>query len=267
MSNLAARVIVGLIFAPAILVLLYVVNPLGFFLLALVASVIASSELFAMTSPQDRIGQIFGGALTATVNASLYFAHGDARILTTLLVAVPLLGVLFPLLRLGDLKTAALRSATFAFAPFYCGAPLAFLSILRRDVHPGFVVLALMIAWFGDTGGYFAGRFLGNRKLYQAVSPKKTIEGAIGGLGGSVLGALSASLFYLHGRLPVSHAIPLAIVGGVLGQGGDLAESLLKRSTGVKDSGGLLPGHGGILDRIDALLFTASTVYLYTLWI
>jgi phosphatidate cytidylyltransferase len=93
------------------------------------------------------------------------------------------------------------------------------------------------------------------------------IAGAIGGLAGSALGALLASLWYLKGRIPVEHAVPLAIVGGALGQAGDLAESLLKRSVGVKDSGGILPGHGGILDRVDALIFTSSTVFLYLLWV
>jgi phosphatidate cytidylyltransferase len=123
-----------------------------------------------------------------------------------------------------------------------------------------------MLSWFSDTGGYFAGRFLGKSKLYEAVSPKKTRAGAVGGLLGSVLGAVWASLHFLKGKFPLEHAIPLAIVAGALGQAGDLAESLLKRSVGVKDSGGILPGHGGILDRIDALMFTAASVFLYLLW-
>jgi phosphatidate cytidylyltransferase len=122
-----------------------------------------------------------------------------------------------------------------------------------------------MLAWFGDTGGYFAGRFLGKHKLYPAVSPKKTVEGSLGGLAGSVVGALWASFGYLP-SLPVAHAVPLAIVAGALGQAGDLGESLIKRSTGVKDSGQIVPGHGGILDRVDALIVTSSVVFLYTLW-
>jgi phosphatidate cytidylyltransferase len=79
--------------------------------------------------------------------------------------------------------------------------------------------------------------------------------------------ALLGSFWFLRGALPVSHAVPLAIVAGVLGQAGDLAESLLKRSTGIKDSGDVVPGHGGVLDRVDALLLTTVVVFLYTQWI
>jgi phosphatidate cytidylyltransferase len=97
------------------------------------------------------------------------------------------------------------------------------------------------------------------------VSPNKTVEGAVGGLVGSVAGALAASLGFLR-AVPLSHSIPLAILAGVLGQAGDLGESLIKRSTGVKDSGAIVPGHGGILDRVDALLMASITVYMYALW-
>ncbi len=266
MSNLAARVLVAVVAVPAILALLYVVPPIGFYILTLAAAIIASLELFGMVAPNDKPSQWIGTLLTVGVSTAVWFAGKDPRTWMTLAIAIPLVGILMPLIRLGDIPSAGLRSATFAFGPLYCAIPLALLAILRRDFDPGFVVLSLMLSWFGDTGGYFAGRFLGKAKLYEAVSPKKTRAGAIGGLLGSVLGAVWASLHFLKGRLPIEHAIPLAIVAGALGQAGDLAESLLKRSVGVKDSGGILPGHGGILDRIDALMFNASTVFLYLLW-
>jgi phosphatidate cytidylyltransferase len=97
------------------------------------------------------------------------------------------------------------------------------------------------------------------------VSPKKTVEGFFGSLLGACAGALLAHFWYLP-TLPLTHAIPLAVVAGGLGQLGDLVESLIKRSTGIKDSGWIVPGHGGILDRIDALLIVSPLVYLYTLW-
>lgn len=266
MSNLTARVLVAIVAVPAILALLYVVPPIGFYLLTLAAAIVAALELFAMVAPNDKASQWIGTLITVGVSTALWFSNGDPRVWTTIAIAVPLIGVLVPLARLGDIPSAGLRSATFAFGPLYCAIPLTLLAFLRKSYDPGFVVLALMLSWFGDTGGYFAGRFLGKTKLYEAVSPKKTRAGAVGGLLGSVLGAVWASLHFLKGRLPLEHAVPLAIVAGALGQAGDLAESLLKRSVGVKDSGGILPGHGGILDRIDALMFTAASVFLYLLW-
>jgi phosphatidate cytidylyltransferase len=182
-------------------------------------------------------------------------------------LAVPLLSQLLVLWRLGEIPTAALRVTTTTFGTIWLGVGMAAMAVLRRDAGtdgPGFVVLALMLSWLSDTGAYFAGRFLGKAKLYPAVSPKKTRAGAFGGLGGAIVGALLAHFFYLK-SLPLVDGLVLAVVAGAVGQAGDLGESLLKRSFGVKDSGGIVPGHGGILDRIDAVLFIAPYTYLYLL--
>src|SRR5205814_7971193 len=123
--------------------------------------------------------------------------------------------------------------------PFYVGGLLATIALLRRDLGgtgPHFVLFTLMVAWLGDTGGYFAGRYLGRTKLYEAVSPKKTREGFAGSLAGAVCGALLAHFWYLP-SLPLASGIALALFAGALGQFGDLVESLLMRSTGIKDSG------------------------------
>ena len=125
------------------------------------------------------------------------------------------------------------------------------------------MLLVLIVAWLADTGGYFAGRFLGKAKLYEAVSPKKTWAGAYGGIAGSVVGVIALKLVHAS-WLDVGRRLAIAVPGGILGQLGDLAESLIKRSVGVKDSGALFPGHGGILDRIDAVLFIAPYVYGYS---
>ena len=178
--------------------------------------------------------------------------------------------MLVVLWRLGDIQTTALRVMAGAFGPLYVGGCLTTLALLRKEQPgldgPGYVVLALGLAWASDTGGYFAGRYLGKRKLYEAVSPKKTIEGSLGGLFFAVLVAVVGHFWFLQ-SLPLLHAIALGVVGSLLGQLGDLGESLLKRSTGVKDSGAILPGHGGILDRVDALMITSTVVYLYTRWV
>ena len=126
--------------------------------------------------------------------------------------------------------------------------------------------MCLMFAWLADTGGYFFGRFLGKRKLYEAVSPKKTRAGFVGALVGAEVGALAGHFGYLR-SIPLLHALALGLICGAFGQFGDLVESLLKRSTGIKDSGSIVPGHGGMLDRIDALIVVSPIVYLYVLWV
>jgi phosphatidate cytidylyltransferase len=266
--NLAIRLATAAVGAPLILLLLYKGPPWGFYLLAFAATLIGASELFAMTHPGDRPSQLMGVAITALASLATFFYGSDVRVLTTLLVVVPLMGPLLTLVRLGEIHSAALRASAMGFGPLFVGIPLTLLAMIRRDVPDGagYVVLAIMFAWFGDTGGYFAGRFLGKRKLYEAVSPKKTIEGAVGGLLGSVVGALLAHFWFLP-SLSLGHGVVLAIVAGAFGQAGDLGESLLKRSTGVKDSGAIVPGHGGILDRTDALLLTSTVTYLYALWV
>jgi len=267
-SNLAIRFATAIVCAPLIVALLYKGPPWGFYLLALVATLIGAWELFNMTHAGDRVSQAIGVAMAAGVSAALWFSQGDARVVVTLVVVVALAGPLLTLVRLGDMRTAALRACAMGMGPLYIGVPLTLLAMIRRDLGeagPGFVIVTIMFAWFADTGGYFAGRFLGRHKLYEAVSPKKTVEGALGGLVGSVLGAVLAHFWFLP-SLSLAHGIPLALVAGALGQAGDLGESLIKRSTGVKDSGAIVPGHGGILDRVDALLVTSAVTFVYALW-
>jgi phosphatidate cytidylyltransferase len=122
----------------------------------------------------------------------------------------------------------------------------------------------MTVAWLGDTGAYFAGHRYGKRKLLPTVSPAKTVEGAIGGLVGSMIGAGAFALLLLQPTgIPLA-PLPAMILGGLIGAGaqlGDLAESLLKREAGVKDSGTVFPGHGGVLDRFDAIFVALPLTY------
>lgn len=144
---------------------------------------------------------------------------------------------------------------------------LGFLPLVRRLEHGlAWVFMVLVISWLGDTGAYFAGRSFGRRKLHPRVSPKKTWEGAVGGVLAAVLGALVVRAVALP-SLGLLEAVLLGAVLCVCGILGDLSESLLKRAHSVKDSGWIMPGHGGLLDRIDSLLFVVPLLYGYLLWV
>lgn len=267
-SNLSVRLLTAAVVAPLLLSLLFVGPVWGWYALVIAACGVAAQELFAMTHPGDRVSQAAGVVLTIAVSATVYVLTNDARALLTVLFVVPIAGALLTLFRLGEISTAALRTMAAIAGPLYVGALLTTIALIRRDqgaLGPRWVLMTLMIAWLGDTGGYFVGRAFGRHKLYEAVSPKKTVEGYFGSILGSISGALIAHFFYLH-EVPLIDAILLAAVAGALGQLGDLIESLIKRSTGIKDSGWIVPGHGGILDRIDALLVVSPVVYLYMLW-
>ena len=264
-SNLTVRLLTSAVAVPLLLVLLFRGPALGWALLLFAATVVASQELYAMTVPGDRVTQVLAIASTLAVALTVYFANDDARALLTLGIAVPIVGFLVPLLRVKDIASSGLRLMTLAAGPWYIGGLLTTASLLRRDFGAGWVLLVLSIAWLADTGGYFVGRRFGGAKLYPAVSPNKTWAGLYGALFGSTLAGAVASLTYLPG-LPLVHGLLLGLLGGGIGQLGDLVESLLKRSVGAKDSGSIIPGHGGILDRIDALLFVAPMTYLYAIW-
>lgn len=176
-----------------------------------------------------------------------------------------------------------LSSATATlFGVVYCGATLAFVPLVRGLEWVGggqpawagsaLVIFPLVVTWVGDSCAYFGGRFFGKRPLAPKVSPKKTIEGGLSGLAGSVASAvLFAAFAFPAASVPTMHlgiAAGMGLVLGAVGQVGDLAESLLKREAGVKDSGTILPGHGGLLDRFDAVLFTVPICYgMYALWL
>jgi phosphatidate cytidylyltransferase len=144
--------------------------------------------------------------------------------------------------------------------------PLTFavrLEAIPRE-GPAILLFVLVITWVGDTAAYFVGRAVGKRKLAPVLSPKKTWEGTFASIFGALLVAVVFSRWLV---VPLLHLLTMAALGNVAGQAGDLLESAYKRSAGVKDSGSLLPGHGGVLDRIDALILAIPVVWYYWIWI
>ena len=281
LGNLAQRFLVAVVAVPILLVILHYHRPEPTWALIFAASLLAMRELFGMMLPsEDRGPALVMGAVAcaafywldpvalmhykATPAALMRVSIEGTAIAAALAVVVPCLWYLF---RFRDIPSVAGRIAGTITGIVYAGfltTYLAKLKLIDPKQAGDTVLIVLIVAWLADTGGYFAGRFLGKSKLYEAVSPKKTWAGAWGGLAGSVIGVAALKLITAS-YLSWLDVFLIAIPGGILGQMGDLAESLIKRSVGVKDSGALLPGHGGILDRIDAVLFIAPYVYTYLL--
>ena len=149
------------------------------------------------------------------------------------------------------------------FGVFYISFTLGhFLTIRKLPDGPFLIFFVLLVTWGGDAAAYFIGRGFGSRPLSPILSPKKTIEGLLGGLIGATIIAWMASLWFLP-TFTVIDCVILGIALTLLGTIGDLSESAFKRQAGAKDSGSLIPGHGGFLDRIDSLLLTVPTFYYY----
>lgn len=155
-------------------------------------------------------------------------------------------------------------SAIAVLATTYVGMLGGSLIRLRNDFPEGskLIFFLLLVVWLGDSGAYYVGRQLGRHKLSPRISPKKTVEGLVGGVSASIIAA-TVIHFTFFMTFPLHHAIIAGLILSVAGVIGDLAESMWKRSADVKDSGTLLPGHGGLLDRFDSILFTAPILYCY----
>jgi CDP-diglyceride synthetase len=163
-----------------------------------------------------------------------------------------------------DLEQALPGSAVSVLATLYVGMLGGSLIRMRNDFPEGakLIFFLTLVVWLGDAGAYYFGRTFGRHKLSPRISPKKTVEGAIGGVFASVVTALVLH-FTIFPTFPILHTVIAAVLLSVTGIIGDLAESMWKRSAAVKDSGTLLPGHGGFLDRLDSILFTAPILYVY----
>lgn len=278
LGNLASRFLVALVAAPILIFAIYQDTPHYTWGLVFGASLLTMAEFFAMTleDRRDRAASLVFGIVCVL---ALYWLGAGApswmpmrlRALDNhlLLMVVAVIGpMLYYVFRFGDMQSVAARVSYTITGIVYAGVLVSFIALVRRDFdsagHTGadLVIMLLLTAWLADTGGYFAGKGIGGPKLYPAVSPNKTWAGSIGGTLCSIAGGVVFKLFFLE-ELPWVDIIVLTGVGSIIGQVGDLCESMIKRSTGVKDSGAILPGHGGMLDRVDAVLMIAPFYYLY----
>lgn len=272
MSNLAARLLTAVVAIPILLGAIFWSNPIAVYAIVFIATGLGLREWANMTMPAaPGAEKAFGIAIGLALSALIYFCPPNGLHLALALAGGILAVMIYVLFRYGTIETIAARVGATVCGWIYVAVLLVFIALLKKRGADGggWVLLTLTCVWFSDTGAYFAGRFLGPtfpKKLYEAMSPKKTVVGAVGGMAASVLAAVIAKQWYLP-ELSWIGCLVLAVPANVFGQIGDLAESMLKRSVGVKDSGALLPGHGGMLDRIDALLFATPYVFVFATWL
>ncbi len=260
------RVLTAIVALPLLILLIQKGSPFQFACLVLLLSFLGLTEFYRMALPQRRLE----GGVVAVVGGLfplLTLGGGCADRLLVGLTTIVLAVALTFLFRLGDIRDAGREFALMLAGLLYVSLLLAHLLLLRYEpLGSKWLFLLMTIVMAGDTGAYYVGSSIGKRKLYPVVSPNTSVEGAAGGLAGSVVGALIARATFFP-ELGVGDALATALLLGVLGQLGDLFESLLKRSFGVKDSGTIIPGHGGILDRLDSILFAAPAALYYARFI
>lgn len=273
-----ARVLSGLGLAGGIIAVLVATPWWGLGLVVLAAMFVAAAEFQGMARGDDATRADYLLLVTACLVVVGYpvvqpvlpfYSHGAAMLVGFFTLAIGRLA------RVTPIERSLERLSADAVGFLYISLTFPFVFLLRggRDLAPGaddvggyVLILVMAVTFLGDTGGYFAGRTLGRHKLYPAVSPKKTVEGAIGGVAFAVAGAFACRALLpgpVFDALTVVDCVVIGAGGALFGIVGDLVESMMKRAYGVKDSGTLIPGHGGALDRIDGLLFCGPFVWFY----
>jgi phosphatidate cytidylyltransferase len=239
-------------------IVVYLVLWANFWLFLAVVSVVAC----LCYREYDAIASTYGygtpGPLGYGAGLLLLVVHRDEWLLLT---AVAML-VLALAMRDDDLTHSLPRAALRLMGVVYVFGAWKCAVLLRRDYNAHWLMFTLLVNWAGDIGAYYVGRSLGKHRLAERISPKKTWEGAAGSLLASALIA-GAYLMRFIGGTATAPALAVTLTANAAGQLGDLAESAIKRGANVKDSGSLLPGHGGMLDRVDSTLFALPVVYAY----
>jgi phosphatidate cytidylyltransferase len=230
-------------------------------------SVIGIAEFYRMALPERKLELCLAAMVGSLLIFVPFIPHTENSKL--IISAIGLFFVSFSfifLFRIRTIETAAQEIAYAMLAFIYIPFLLMHLVLLRQtDFGVQWLFVIMLIVMTNDSAAYYTGSAFGKNRLYPLVSPKKSIEGALGGLAGSLVGTFLAKCTFFP-QLTIIDAIVTALVIGIVGQAGDLFESLLKRSFGVKDSGSIIPGHGGVLDRLDSILFAAPITYYYVLF-
>jgi len=262
--NLAVRIVTAVVLFPFAAWVTWR-GGLAFALVVAAAAAVAAAELLLMFQRRLAVLEWVGVAVAGLLPLAAWGGWRNGGEFVADWVGLSFAGatillLLLALFREGPLEEAPRAAGVAALAWLYCGVLPASAVAIRQRFGWEWVILAFVVTWANDILAYFSGRFLGRHKLMERISPKKTWEGFAGGALGSTLGALVVKWLFLP-EVPALGCLAVGAGAAVLGPLGDLAESMLKRAAGVKDSGRIMPGHGGLLDRIDALLFVLPWIY------
>jgi phosphatidate cytidylyltransferase len=260
---LLTRVLSAAVLLPIVAVGLYLGGPVMLALLALVAT-LAGYEFLALARAKSyRPSLIVGLGLVVALVAD--GGWPQLGLLPVALLVFPLAGLACEVFR-GNAPGSLESWALTVVGGLYIGLPLSCVARLRAlDGGMMWLTLALVSTWISDSGAYFVGVNLGKRRFFPKISPKKTLEGAIGGWITAELAVMLLGRWWVG--LPWGQGLLLGALLFLAATLGDLAESVIKRQVGVKDSGHLIPGHGGMLDRVDSLLFVVPMVYYFARWV
>ena len=257
MKELLTRTISGAVLV-AVIVACVLLSSLSMAVLALCIVAVGTYEMGKLQHVDDWRHLVIGELMA--IGAVLLFLFLPASYEVLLFCMMPFLFALFS-------KTHDFKSiAAFGFGSLaFLSLPCALMVEMHRSFDPKLVLLVFALLWTNDTFAYLTGRLLGKHKLFERISPGKTIEGSIGGLVFTMVGVVVFSHYV--DWLSLYQAVGMGLIAVVFGTLGDLCESMLKRQAGVKDSGNLIPGHGGVLDRFDSVLFAIPFVFVFLLWV
>ncbi len=251
----AKRLAVAAVLVPLFYLAVMRLPEVVFFVLLLTASIIAQWEFYTMYRIEGLMknsGIVLGVFLFVAAHISKdLFPH--ALLFSVMAAAAArLFGKRDPAASLRELSPSLL-------ALFYIPGLLVF-QLSLRDMGPAWIIFLYGCVWLSDSFAYYAGKTLGGRKLYHSVSPNKTVAGAVGSVAGGGLSGWLLNLFLLH-SMTLFESLLIGVIIGATTIVGDLVESMFKRDAGVKDSGAIIPGHGGVLDKIDGVLFAGPVFY------
>ncbi|SEM60866.1 phosphatidate cytidylyltransferase [Syntrophus gentianae] len=259
------RWITGIIAAPVVLALTYFCSEALFSGVMVAIILVAAFEYNALIFGKGFFWEKLEVLCSALLLPVAAYLGGEELLFAVLTLSVLIIS-LDSLSRAKTDEISLVPVSKVLFGLVYIPLMLSYFILLRKTENGVlwiFFILVLPIS--GDIAAFYFGRTLGKHKLYPRISPGKTVEGAIGSMAGSVVAVLLYSTFVLA-SMPILHALLLAVVGNCIAQLGDLFESMIKRAVGVKDSGRIMPGHGGILDRLDCLIFLVPFVYYYRIY-